>query len=368
MKLDEQNILFFTRTMQLGGTENVILQMCEILKPYVNNIVVCSCGGINVCKLEKMGIKHYTIPDIDCKSLRVMYKVFRTLYKIIKEEKITIVHTHHRMSTFYMHYLNKICKVNFVSTLHGSFTDKKFLTRMVYKNIKIVACGNTAKEFFIKNYKIDEKNITVINNAIKIDKNDNKTINLGKYNIKAHKKIAYIGRLSEEKGIELLIETMPIILKKIDDACLIVVGEGPLEGKLKNKVKELNIEKSVFFLGYQNDIQNIIKQMDLVVLPSYTEGLPLTPIEAFACGKPVVATAAGGTVEIIENNVNGFLVPIGDGKLLAEKIQEIFQNKKLYDKMCIEARKTYEKKYDFDVFKNKVLNFYEEIIEEENEK
>ena len=121
---------------------------------------------------------------------------------------------------------------------------------------------------------------------------------------------------------------------------------------------------NVIILGYQENIQDIIQQIDLVVLPSYTEGLPLTPIESFAYGKPVVATAAGGTVEIIEDNKNGFLVPIGDVKALTEKIQEVIENESLYKKMCLEAENTYKEKYTFNVFKNKILDYYEQISEE----
>ncbi len=81
MKLEKQNILFLTRTMRLGGTENVILQLCEILKPRVNKIVVCSCGGVNVEKLTAMGIKHFEIPDIAEKKLS---SILRTL-KVVKK-------------------------------------------------------------------------------------------------------------------------------------------------------------------------------------------------------------------------------------------------------------------------------------------
>ena len=73
MDLGKQNILFFTRTMMLGGTENVVLQLCEVFKPKVNKIVVCSCGGVNVEKLTEMGIRHYQIPDISSK--KDMFKI-----------------------------------------------------------------------------------------------------------------------------------------------------------------------------------------------------------------------------------------------------------------------------------------------------
>ena len=272
------------------------------------------------------------------------------------------------MATFYMYFLKKICNIKLISTLHGSFSDKKFLTKMIYKNVSIIACGSIAKDTFVKNYKIDEKNIIVINNAIKKETKKNIKVNLEKYSIKSCKKIAYIGRLSKEKGVNLLIDSMPIIFKNIDDVCLIIVGEGPLEAELKNKVKKLNIEKKVLFFGYQSEIQSIIQQIDLVVLPSYTEGLPLTPIEAFANGKPVVATAAGGTVEIVEDGKNGFLVPVGNVEVLADKIQKVLQNKELYKKMCIEAKKSYESKYNFEVFQKKILEYYKWIVEGNNEK
>ena len=77
MDLGKQNILFFTRTMMLGGTENVVLQLCEVFKPKVNKIVVCSCGGVNVEKLTEMGIRHYQIPDISSK--KDIFKICRTV-------------------------------------------------------------------------------------------------------------------------------------------------------------------------------------------------------------------------------------------------------------------------------------------------
>ena len=78
MQLQDQNILFFTRTMDLGGTENVIIQLCEIFQPLVNKIVVCSRGGVNEEKLREMGIKHYQIPDIEDKTFKNLTSVSNT--------------------------------------------------------------------------------------------------------------------------------------------------------------------------------------------------------------------------------------------------------------------------------------------------
>ena len=99
--------------MELGGTEKVILNLCRVFRPLVKNIVVCSCGGVYVAELEKMGIKHYHIPDITIRSPRVFLEVGRTLKKIIDEEKITIVHTHitgwQRFMLKCLGYIRSVC-------------------------------------------------------------------------------------------------------------------------------------------------------------------------------------------------------------------------------------------------------------------
>ena len=364
MKLKNQNILFFTRTMKLGGTENIILQMCEVLKPYVNSIVVCSCGGINEKKLEAMGIKHYTIPDIENKNILLICEVFRKIYDIITQENINIVHTHHRMATFYMHFIYKRCKVILISTLHGTFTDKKMLTRFIYRNIDIIACGKTVKESFANNYGISEKQITVINNAIK--KNTDEIVRVDEINNLPDncKKIGYIGRLSAEKGIDILIETISLVVKDRKDVYFIVAGTGDLEESFLKKIHEEGLDNRVVFLGYRNDAQNIIKQIDATILTSYTEGLPLTPIESFAHGKPIIATNAGGTSEIVEDGDNGYLVQIGDSRALANKILDIFDNQDKYEQISKSALRTFQNKYDYDTFKNKIIKFYNAICKD----
>ena len=167
MGLKEQNVLFFTRTMQLGGTENVILQLCEILQPLVNKIVVCSCGGVNIDKLNAMGIVHYNIPDIEIKSPKTLLLVTWRLKRILKNENITIIHTHHRMAAFYVSVLRLYRKSSFLNTCHNTFMDKKRLTFFSYRHAKIIACGNGVKRNLVNEFGIPEKQIDVVHNAVK---------------------------------------------------------------------------------------------------------------------------------------------------------------------------------------------------------
>ena len=210
MDLKNQNILFFLRTMGLGGTENVVLQLCEIFKPYVNNIVVCSCGGVNEKKLAELGIKHYTVADIENKNPKKILEILLVVFRIIYKEKITVVHTHHRMAAFYAKILRCVKNFYFINTSHNVFQDKIKLTNFIYKKANLIACGETVKKNLVSCYGLPESAITVIHNAVK---SFNEEFEPDEVLTDLHKNgffiVGNIGRLSEQKGMEYFIEDLP---------------------------------------------------------------------------------------------------------------------------------------------------------------
>lgn len=362
MKLNEQNILFFTRTMKLGGTENVILQLCEILQPKVNKIVVCSCGGVNVKILDKMNIKHCQIEDIENKSIFTILTTAIRLKKIVKEENITVIHTHHRMAAFYVSLLRLYRQCKFINTSHNTFTNKKLLTRFSYKNASLITCGEMVKKNLVEVYKLPENQITVIHNAVKPF--DGRIINdsiIEKYHDDGMIVIGNIGRLSEQKGMKYFIEAAEIISKEYRQVRFVIVGDGEKKQELKTLVNEKKLQDVVLFLGYRNDIQNIMSQLDLIVLSSLWEGLPLTPIEAYSVGKTVIGTAVDGTPEIIRDGIDGYLVEPRNSVQLAKKMNELIENPEMLVSMGINAMKRYQEEFSFDKLSNRYLYFYEEL-------
>lgn len=361
MELAKQNILFIVRTMGLGGTENVVLQLCEILSEKVNRIVICSSGGVHEEKLKKMGVVHYTIPDIASKNPLDMLKICLKIKHIIRSEKISIIHSHHRMAAFYAELIatNRMPKL---ATAHNTFQDKKRLTHFAYHNTKLIAVGEMVKNNLKAVFKIPENQITVIHNAVKPYEDEIKPLAiLEEEKKKGHILVGNIGRLSEQKGMCYFIDAAEITLQKHPETHFIIVGDGEQREQLLKMVDSKKIQNRITFLGYRADIQNVMSQLDFIVLSSLWEGLPLTPIEAFSVGKTVIGTSVDGTPEIICNGIDGYLVEPRNSEQLAEKMIDLIENPTVRKNLEMHALKRYKEEFSFEKLTQRYIEFYEEL-------
>ncbi len=361
MKLRNINILFLTRTMGQGGTENVIIQLCEILNNKVGNIVVCSSGGYNVETLKQMNIKHYKIPDIASKTPKNMINTIKVLKNIIKKENINVIHSHHRMAALYANLLSsgKIIKI---ANAHNTFYDKKLLTKIAYRDTLLIAVGMQVRNNLIEYYGISEKQITIINNSVKEAQIENyKNTLINKYKNEGYTLVGNVGRLSEQKGMEYFIEAAYNLNKKNKDIKFFIIGTGEDEKKLKELVKMRGLQDDVFFMGYQKNVQSLMSQLDFIVLSSLWEGFPLTPIEAFSVGKTIVATNVDGTPEIVKNDENGLLINPKNIYELETSIYRLYSDKDLRHRLEVKAYQTYNEKFSFEELSQNYIEFYKNI-------
>lgn len=356
MDLNKQNLLFFSRSTQHGGTENVILQLCEIFHDKVNKIVVAAGSGFKKEELLKYNIKFYEFPDIEEKNPMTIYRCMRMLEKIVKDERITIIHTHHRMAAFYVEMTRLYKECVFINTSHNTFYNRKALTRSAYKKAHLIACGEMVKKNLTDFFGL--KDVAVIHNAVKPFVGDI-TIDPVLETAKKEGKflIGNIGRLSEQKGMEYFVQAVPDVIKKHPEAQFYIIGSGEDEKKLRDMGKGLPVK----FLGYRIDIQNLMSQLDLIVLSSLWEGLPLTPIEAFSVGKTIVATGVDGTLEIVRDGENGLLVEPKDPMGLAEKINWMIDHKNERERMAESAKQTFDKEFSFDILAKTYVDYYRSI-------
>jgi glycosyltransferase involved in cell wall biosynthesis len=139
-----------------------------------------------------------------------------------------------------------------------------------------------------------------------------------------------------------------IVLEEISEVRFLLIGDGILRSKIERLIRELGIENKILLLGWRRDIPEIISSIDILVLTSLWEGLPRVFPQAMASGIPVVATEVDGTPEAIQNGVNGFLMPPGDTRGMAEKITYLIKNPEKAREMGERGKRLVE---EFDIWK-----------------
>ena len=153
---------------------------------------------------------------------------------------------------------------------------------------------------------------------------------------------------------------MPLILKELPQAILIIAGQGPEESGLKKLTQDLSLTRQVLFKSIINQTQDLLPAFDVFVMPSIMEGLGLSVMEAQACGIPVVASNVGGLVDLIEEGKTGLLVKANDPVALAERILQILRNLPQAQQMAIQARLNIEHHYSINGMLQKTTQIYEQ--------
>lgn len=346
--------------MGSGGTEKIILQLARIYQEAGHEVIVCSAYGKGVERLNSENIRFVEIPDISDKSLKTFLRVYRIITGLMEKEHFDIVHTHHRMAAFYTRLLKNKYSFIFLNNIHNTFNDKFFLTRYAFERAHNIAVGEAVKRNMISDYKLSHSKIEIIYNAI-----DNNEIRLKKVDVieelrgKGKFIVTNIGRINTQKGFEYYIDAANIIREKDISMIFLIVGDGIKYDEIKEKVRINGLDNDIIFLGYRKDVLDIIYNSDLIVLSSLWEGFPLTPIEAFSCGKTIVATEVSGTSEIVKDNCNGLIVPVKDGNAIASAIIELYYNKDLKRKLEKGASLTYQKKFSYQRFKESYISLIE---------
>jgi glycosyltransferase involved in cell wall biosynthesis len=170
--------------------------------------------------------------------------------------------------------------------------------------------------------------------------------------------VASFGRLSPEKGQKYLILAAKRIVEQGHRIRFLIFGEGKDKKKLELLIKELNLQETVILAGFVKNTFDYMRQADLIVNPSLTEGLPNVILEALALKKPVVATAVGGTAEIIEDQKSGYLVAPEDPAALADKILYALQHLEESQELAQVGFNLLQTKFSLETQTQKLQNLY----------
>lgn len=336
--LDAQNkprlkILYFLNSLIRAGVEEHVLGLLKnIDKNKFEPILVCPHPLLDLLKedLEKLGIKTYAVCIRRWRNIGQIIKFI----KILKNEKPDIVHSHLFFATMFAAPLAKLAGVpKTIDTAHLREAWRKgikklfFIDRLFYHFVnEIIAVSNAVKNYLVNEKKLPDKKIKVIYNGVDIEK-------FAKLNQEQPQRtkftVGVIGRLELQKGHRYFLEALNLLDGNYRDVRFIIVGEGSLRDTLEEQAKRLPISNQIEFLGYRKDIVNILREIDLLVLPSLYEGLPLVTLEAGAMGKPVIATNVDGSPEVIINQETGLIIPAKDSPALKDALELFLKNRGL---------------------------------------
>ena len=339
--------------------------------------VQCACSidkTVNKGLLEK-GVKIYDIPFSRNPLGLGNIKAFKELVNIQKRENFDIVHVHTPIASIY----GRLLKLRFkhlktIYTAHGYHFLKggsKLGWIMYYPIEKIMAkltdttININSEDYEITKNKLKPKNCYLLN-GVGLDLNQYKK--LSKEEIVNKKKelglkesdfvILMIAELNENKNQIQLIKAMEVLKDKYPEIKSICVGEGDKLLELQDEVKNRGLKDKVIFLGFRNDINELINICNIGVLLSYREGLPRNLMELMACGKKVIATNIRGCRDIVVDETVGEIVEVGDYEATAKAIE----NQYLYGDNEFTVSKEIEK-YDVRTINEGLRLIYKELEE-----
>lgn len=226
-----------------------------------------------------------------------------------------------------------------------------------HKNFKIIVENKYDYRYFINSFSLRKNQISIIKGS-GVD-----LIKFKKVNINKNKIILLPARVVREKGIVEFIKASKLL--KQYQYKFVVAGSLDYEkssGLKKEKLNELNIEKTVKFIGYQKNIYSILKKTAIVCLPSYREGLPKSLCEAAACGIPIVATRTVGCTEVVKSEFNGELCKVKDHLSLARKIEKLVLKPKLRISYGNNSVNFAKKNFDIKLISVKIIEIYNKLL------
>lgn len=364
-----KNVLHLIETSGPGGAEKMLISLVENLDRSRYRSIICFLkdGWLNT-QLYQCGFDTVIIPQ--CRGVDPSW-VYKCI-KLIQQRQIDLMHAHEFAMNTYGCMAAMITGVPIITTVHGqNYFWEKCRRRLAYRIVarhanRMVSVSESLKHFLIKRAGIRERDIVTIYNGIDLQqyrRSEDGMIIKRKLGInESGPVIGTIGNLYQVKGHTYLLKAAKLVVQDFPNATFLFIGRGELLGQLQTEAIDLEIARNVRFLGFREDIPDLLQTMDIFVLSSLSEGFSLVTIEAMAAERPVVATRSGGPEEIIEDGITGFLVPPKDPQLLASRISLLLKDKMLAQQFGTNGRRRIYEKFNLEQMVNAYQRLYEEAI------
>lgn len=325
-------------SLKIGGSEKLALTISSNLNKnhFQSSICALDIGGELIEELGKENIPHHILHRNG-----VELDVSRRIYRLLKKYCVDIVHTHHFAQLFYTVIPAYLAGVKIVHTEHeyNTYLDNKFSRKVIkplsYICKRFTTVSQDVADYFIREIGIPAVRVTIVRNGVDIRKFDIRSDVVRKeLGIREDATVfGTVGRLEEEKDHRTLLNAFSKLSEKDPRAKLLMIGDGRLRKELEIHAKTRGLGESVLFLGNRTDVPEILSMLDVFVLTSIREGLPIAVIEAMGARKPVICTDVGSIKSLVQDGINGLLVPPRDEDAICRAMLKLQGNPSMREEM-----------------------------------
>jgi glycosyltransferase involved in cell wall biosynthesis len=365
----------------MSGVQKVSLDEFSQLDPSrYERVVVCKCEGEFTENLEHIGVRVHLLPELERALSPIKdFRAYAALRDFFKKECPEIVHTHSSKTGVLGRLAAHSARVpKIVHTVHGfAFSSEpRRVVRAIYKFIERVSGKFTDKMVVLnesdaaiarESLGISSNRLVIIPNGVDVNTYapaDSDTRNRFRREIFSvespdHVIIAMVGRLWQQKNPHCFVRAAIQVLSTHSTARFFMIGDGEFRSDLESIIEAENLTEHIRIMGWRRDVPDLLKALDVMVLPSRWEGLPLAIIEAMSSGVPVVASDIPGNRHLINDGTDGQLFPLDDSSALATGLVELIDNPIKRASFSAQARSKVVAQFALSIRMDKIMRLYE---------
>lgn len=351
------------------GAESVLVLLARSL---AQNGYPCCVGVFRDTRAPHIEIANearacgLAVEEIPCNG-RIDLRAVQTIRDIARRHNAEVLHSHGYKSDIYAYLAGRRGNRLLMATCHGQIRTQWALRaycaldRAILRRFDRVAAVSDQLAEALVSSGLQRSKVTMIANGVDLDRFAHvRPVLRNEFAPRSGRVIGMVGRLAEGKGADVLIEAAPRVLAHFPDTTFVLVGGGPQRGALEALAGRLNVSQNVVFAGVRRDMPEVYASLDVVVLASLNEGMPMCLLEAMAAARPVVATPVGSIPLLIRPEETGLLAAPGDPGDLAAKILQVLSRPGEARVMAENARRHVASRYSATVMAQKYIDIYEQ--------
>lgn len=354
----------------IGGGEMKVLELVQRLNKDRYNITVCSVGQGG--PLEAEFRKAVDRVEIYHKKFKFDLSLVTKVAQLMKEQQIEVLQTtlfYADIIGAYAAYLAEIPVVISWEPVTGPFCLRHYWAyKLAMRKIdRVVAVSEDIRRRVIRDRKLSPDQVITIHYGVDVEKFASEDQMLKKTDIGVsdhHIVLGTVARFDYPKGHKYLIDAAPEIVRQVSDVRFVLVGDGPLRHEVEQQINRLGLKDYFVLLGFRRDVKQLLGIFDLFVLPSLSEGLPNAVLEAMACSNPVVATAVNGVVEVVDDGITGYLVPLKNSSEIANAVVKTLKSPARMKEMGRQGRERVAKFFSVEQQISKFEDLYLSLYEQ----